>query len=514
MPAYLNKELIISEDYHALPNLSVPEQEQLNYPEKVIQFGSGALLRGFIDFFIDQANRKGVFDGKAVVVNNTQSGRSALLNEQEGLFTLCIEGFAKGKIKKEYIITSAISRALPAAGQWPEILACAKNENIQVVVSNTTEIGITLQEDDNLRGNPPASFPGKLTAFLYERYKALGGTPESGMVILPTELIPDNGRKLKEIVLKLAEIHQLEEDFKTWIREHNIFCNTLVDRIVPGEPDEEKQKKIEDEIGYHDALLTISEVYRLFAIEGDQNILIRKVPFLQADEGIIIAEDITPYRERKLRILNGGHTISVAAGFLSGLETVYDCMEDAVMSAFITQVIHDEIVPSLDIDQAMAKEFAGDVLDRFRNPFLHHKLISITLQYTSKMNMRNGLTFVRYYQKFGKVPALMCAGFAAYLLFTRAVKKENEQYYGSFQGKAYPIHDEHAAYFYQLWQQTDPHDEQALRQLVDQVLSHKQLWEQDLNNLGDFSHKVKEILMRYIRNGVKETLAQLLKPSA
>ncbi len=504
MPNPLNKNLISSQKYHPPGNLQVPGREQLDYPEKVIQFGSGALLRGFIDFFIDQSNRQGVFKGKAVIVNNTRSGRSTLFNEQDGLFTLSVEGFAKGSIQKEYILTASVSRALPAADQWEEVLQCAADENISIVVSNTTEVGITLQEDDDLQGNPPASFPGKLTAYLYRRYQAFGGSPESALVILPTELIIDNGSKLKEIVLKLSEINQLEEGFIQWIEKHNIFCNTLVDRIVPGEPDAEKQQKIEKELGYQDGLLTVSEVYRLFAIEGKQDVLIKKAPFLQADEGIIISEDITPYRERKLRILNGGHTISVAAGFLCGLETVYDCMEDEVMSKFITQVIQEEIVPSLDIDPAMAKEFAGDVLDRFRNPFLNHKLISITLQYTSKMNMRNGLTFARYVQKFGKVPELMCAGFAAYLLFACPVKEENGKYYGEHKGQTYPIQDEQAAYFYQLWQENKDTDA-----LVDQVLANQKFWEQDLKSLEGFSRKVKMFLSQYRQQGVKATLAKL-----
>lgn len=514
MAKRLTKELVIHQNYNTQSDLQPPGKEQLSYPEKVIQFGSGALLRGFTDFFIDQANRKGIFKGRAVIVNNTRSGRSNLFNQQDGLFTLCIEGFAKGETQKEYIVTSAVSRALPAADQWQAILACASDESINVVVSNTTEIGITLHEDDDLNGNPPASFPGKLTAYLYERYKAFSGSPESGMLMLPTELIPDNGSKLKEIVLKLAELNKLEEKFIHWINEHNVFCNTLVDRIVPGEPNEEKQKKIEEELGYEDGLLTVSEVYRLFAIEGNKASLVQKASFLQADEGIIISEDITPYRERKLRILNGGHTISVAAGFLCGLETVYDCMEDEVMSGFISRVIQEEIVPSLEIDQQMAGEFADDVLDRFRNPFLNHKLISITLQYTSKMNMRNGLTFVRYYQKFGKVPELMCAGFAAYLFFTCPVKKEGGQYYGEFQGKTYPINDDQAAYFYQLWQQADQNDDQALARLVDAVLSNNQLWEYDLRSLGDFNKKIKQLLAQYKHNGVKETLAKLLEAKA
>ncbi len=511
MSAQLSKALITTKQYKSQGNFFPPTPEHLDYPEKIIQFGSGALLRGFVDFFIDKANRQGMFKGKAVVVNNTRSGRSNLLNDQDGLFTLCVEGFEKGETKKEYIITSAISQALPAADHWPQILAYAENKDIQVVVSNTTEIGITLQEDDNLQATPPASFPGKLTAFLLARYKAFGGAAESGMVILPTELILDNGSKLKDIVLKLADINQLEEGFKSWINEHNIFCNTLVDRIVPGEPSQEKQAQIEQEVGYKDALLTVSEVYRLFAIEGDRDTLLRKVPFLQADEGIIIDKDITPYRERKLRILNGGHTISVAAGFLCGLETVYDCMEDDVMSKFIKQVMYDNIIPSLDIDQQMATEFAEDVLDRFRNPFLNHKLISITLQYTSKMNMRNGLTFVRYYEKHGKVPELMCAGFAAYLLFTKPVKKEADQYFGEFQGKAYPINDNQAAYFYQRWQETDLQNPSSVNQLVEKVLANTDVWEQDFRKLGDFSSQVAKLLLAYVQQGVRKTLAEIVK---
>ena len=507
MPPPLNCHLLTHQAYHDLPNLQVPSAAQLEYPERLIQFGSGALLRGFLDFFIDQANRQGVFQGRAVIVNNTRSGRGALFNEQDGLFTLCVEGFAEGKTQKEYIITSSVSRALPAVDHWPEILRCAADPAITVVASNTTEVGITLHEDDDLLGNPPQSFPGKLTAFLYERFQKLEGTAKAGMVILPTELIIDNGSKLRDIVLRLAQINKLPADFIAWVKEHNVFCNTLVDRIVPGEPNEEKQRATEEELGYQDGLLTVSEIYRFFAIEGDRERLYEKVPFLKTDPGIVIDKDITPYRERKLRILNGGHTISVAAGFLSGLETIYDCMEDEVLSAFIQEVIQEEIVPSLAIDATMAQEFADDVLDRFRNPFLNHQLISITLQYTSKMNMRNGLTFQRYYDKFGKVPERMCAGFAGYLLFTRPVREEDGAYYGERNGELYPIRDDQAAYFYEQWQEVDLSDDDALEGLVREVLSHDAFWEQDLPNLGDFRERVTYYLTQFAQKGVKETLA-------
>ncbi|MGB3780424.1 MAG: tagaturonate reductase [Tunicatimonas sp.] len=486
--------------------------DRLDYPERVVQFGSGALLRGFMNFFIDQANRQGVFQGRAVVVNNTNSGRGALLNEQDGLFTLCVEGFADGETQQEYLINASISRALPAVDHWPEVLKCAANPDITVVTSNTTEVGITLQEDDDLSAQPPQSFPGKLTAFLYERFKQLGGTAETGLVMLPTELIIDNGTQLRDIVLRLAEINQLEDEFVAWVTDHNLFCNTLVDRIVPGEPDEAKQQVIERELGYRDGLLTVSEVYRFFAIEGDESLLYNKVPFLKTDPGIVIAPDITPFRERKLRILNGGHTISVAAGFLCGLETVHDCLEDAVMGAFITQAIHDEIVPSLEIDPAMAREFAEAVLDRFRNPFINHQLISITLQYTSKMNMRNGLTFRRYYDRFGHVPERMSAGFAAYLLFTRPTQKKDDQYFGEFDGETYPIRDDAAAYFYERWSGVELSDSEALAGLVHEVLGHDSFWDQDLLQLGDFSDRVAHYLTQFGQHGVRATLKELTTP--
>ena len=485
--------------------------DRLDYPERVIQFGSGALLRGFINFFIDQANRQGVFRGRAVVVNNTNSGRGALLNEQDGLFTLCVEGFADGETQQEYLINASISRALPAVDHWPEVLKCAANPDITVITSNTTEVGITLHEDDDLSAHPPQSFPGKLTAFLYERFQQLGGTAETGLVMLPTELIIDNGSKLRDIVLRLAEINQLKDEFVAWVTEHNLFCNTLVDRIVPGEPDEAKQQAIEEKLGYRDGLLTVSEVYRFFAIEGGESLLYNRVPFLTTDPGIVIAPDITPYRERKLRILNGGHTISVAAGFLCSLHTVHDCLEDPVMGVFITQTIHDEIVPSLDIDPAMAREFADAVLDRFRNPFINHQLISITLQYTSKMNMRNGLTFRRYFDQFGQVPERMCAGFAAYLLFTRPVQEEGGHYFGELDGEAYPIRDDAAAYFYERWSDIELTDSEALYQLVLDVLGHDSFWDQDLLHLGNFSDRVVHYLTQFGKRGVRATLEKLVE---
>ncbi|MEM9829272.1 MAG: tagaturonate reductase [Bacteroidota bacterium] len=488
-------------------NILLPDSRFLGYPDRVIQFGSGALLRGLIDYFVDGANRQRLFKGRVVIVNNTDSGRSQRFAEQDGLYTICEEGFSGGKAQRQFYVNSAVSVALPAADHWHKVLNCAHNEAITTVVSNTTEIGITFQEDDDLSAAPPQSFPGKLTAFLYERYRAFAGLPQSGMLIIPTELIINNGSKLKSIVLKLIEINQLEDEFRQWVNQQCIFCNTLVDRIVPGEPDEVKQAELEEYLGFQDKLLTVSEIYRFMAIEGDKEELYRKAPFLQADSGIVIDEDITPYRERKLRILNGGHTISVAAGFLCGLETVYDCMQDDVMGKFISQVIYEEILPTLNIDANMAKEFADDVLDRFRNPYLHHQLISITLQYTSKMNMRNGLTFDRYRMKTGKLPKRMCAGLAAYLLFSRPTVGEGDKYYGEFNGGKYPIRDEKAKFLYEAWQGVDPSDAESAQQLVKKVLTHESFRGQDMR---PFVELTSSYLNKFTKIGVRDVLASLV----
>src|SRR5579875_695180 len=280
---------------YTLKNISsdaaaIPDDAIFELPEKVLQFGTGVLLRGLPDYFIDKANRQGIFNGRIVVVKSTSQGDSSAFDKQDGLYTLCVRGLQNGEKVEENIINSSISRVLNANDEWEQILECAHNRDMQIIISNTTEIGIQLVNDD-VRHHPPKSFPGKLLAFLYERFKAFGGSAHSGMVIVPTELIPDNGKKLESIVLELAHLNSLEDEFIEWVEKHNSFCSSLVDRIVPGKPDAEFLSSIENELGYSDSLLTMSEVYRLWAIEGDENIK-NVLSFAQADEGVIIEPDI------------------------------------------------------------------------------------------------------------------------------------------------------------------------------------------------------------------------------
>jgi tagaturonate reductase len=478
-----------------------PEKVLFELPEKVLQFGTGALLRGLPDYFIDKANRKGLFNGRIVVVKSTSRGDAAAFEKQDGLYTLCVRGVNKGGTIKENIIHSAISRVITAEGEWQQVLACAHQPPMQVIISNTTEVGIQLVKED-IRQHPPKSFPAKLLAFLYERYRAFDGSAGAGMTIIPTELIADNGRKLEAIVLELAHLNGLEADFIEWIEKRNRFCNSLVDRIVPGRPDKELAAVLEAELGYADELMVLSEDYRLWAIEGDEKV--RKVlSFAEADEGVVIAADIKRFRELKIRLLNGTHTLTCGFAFLYGCTTVKDAMEHAGVATFIQELMLRELVPAIpyEIDEATCTEFGWKVLDRFRNPYLKHQWISIATQYSSKMKMRCIPLLLEHYRKSKTVPRLFALGFAAYLLFTRPLYIKEGKYYGKLRGKSYPIEDDMAEVFYKRWQ---PSDAGAV---VKEVLCDEGFWGANLSELPGFMGSVKEKLQAMMNNELAFVIA-------
>lgn len=465
-----------------------PVANSFELPEKVLQFGTGVLLRGLPDYFIDKANRQGVFNGRVVVVKSTDSGGTDAFSAQDGLYTLCVRGIDNGKQIEENSICSSISRVLSAKQQWTEVLQCAHNPQLQIIISNTTEVGITLVEED-IRQQPPVSFPAKLLAFLYERYTACKGAAEGGMVIVPTELIVNNGDRLSEIVAALARYNKLEDGFVEWLHAHNTFCNSLVDRIVPGKPAADAKQKIENELGYSDDLLIMAEVYRLWAIQGDERVK-SVLSFAAVDTGVIIAPDIEMYRELKLRLLNGTHTLSCGLAFLSGFATVKDAMEDGVFGRFVHDLMLREIAPAIpaEVDAAAAEAFGLQVLDRFRNPFIRHQWISITMQYTSKIKLRVVPVLLKYFALHNSTPRYMSLGFAAYLLFMRAVKKDSEGYKGEWNGTSYPINDDQAAYFYERW------NRYAADDLVKEVLGDTGLWGTDLTDLPLFTAAVQQNL--------------------
>jgi tagaturonate reductase len=502
------------------PGVIKPGKDLLTLPEKVLQFGTGVLLRGLPDYFIDKANRRGIFNGRIVVVKSTESGDSGVFDRQDGLYTLCVRGVSQGKNIEENIICSAISRVLSARDQWNEILRCAKDPAMEVIISNTTEVGIRLvkesiqpgegqagtaqpvYESANSQPGAPTSFPGKLLAFLYERFKAFDGNADAGMVIIPTELIIDNGKKLAAILLELAAFNRLEQEFIDWLLDHNHFCSSLVDRIVPGKPGGEALTELQERLGYDDELLSISEVYRLWAIEGSDKV--RSVlSFAQADAGVIIKPDIEIYRELKLRLLNGTHTLSCGLACLAGFGTVKQAMDNTLFAAFVSDLMLKEIAPSIpyELPLSAAMDFGADVLDRFRNPNLQHQWLSITMQYSSKIKMRDIPVLLRHYEKHEAPPLLFSLGFAAYLLFMRAVRKEGNIYEGQSRGVYYTINDERAAHFHGLWEKFSPSE------LVGQVLRDREWWGMDLSVLKGFEEVVSKQLNALLDKGAEATLA-------
>ncbi len=482
-------------------------QYTFDLPVKVLQFGTGVLLRGLCDYLIDKANKQHIFNGRIVVVKST-AGSADDFAEQDGLYTVCVRGVDnEGQTIDEATAVTSISRVISAQDSWQSILQVARNPHLEVIISNTTEVGIQYVEESIFQ-SPPQSFPAKLTAFLYERFRTYGGKKDKGLVVVPTELLTDNGIKLRECVEKISVYNELGKLFNKWLKYHVKFCNSLVDRIVPGKPDAATLAALQEKIGYEDALLTVAEPYLLWAIEGDERVK-KALSFEQISENVIVDEDISYYRERKLRILNGSHSAAAPLGYLSGFDITFQCMNDPAMSKYYEKIIYDEIVPTLPFEEQMdeLKVFAGDILNRYRNPFIQQKLIGITLQQSSKMNARNVATIRRYYQQFNKAPKLFTIGFAAYLLFMRAVKQQNEHYFGQRGEEFYVINDEQAAYFYEQWQGVTV---ETVPAFVQAVLSNTKLWDTDLTKLPGFAETVTEYLAEMMNTSVKTTLEKAI----
>ncbi|MBI3720108.1 MAG: tagaturonate reductase [Sphingobacteriales bacterium] len=488
--------------------VSVPSGDYLSYPEKVLQFGTGVLLRGLPDYFIDKANKQGKFCGRVVVIKSTATGGTDAFEKQDGLYTLCVRSLENGKKVEEDIVIGAVSRVLSAREEWDKIISCAADPQIELIISNTTEVGIVLDVEDNIIATPPQSFPGKLLAILYERYKKFNGDPEKGMVIIPTELITNNGDKLKAIVIALADLNNLEVDFTDWLNKYNHFCNSLVDRIVPGKLPSDKQAETCERLGYMDELMIMSEVYRLWAIETSDEKVKNVLSFATADNGVVLTKNIEAYRELKLRLLNGSHSFTCGLAVMAGFKTVLEAMEDDAFNAFITKLAKEEIADSIQSDDIKPEDilnFASVVLDRFRNPFIEHRWLSITMQYSSKMQMRNVPLIIEYIKRHYIAPRLMALGFAAYILFMRSEQQADETFKGELNGEKYTINDDKAAILHEHWKNGEAN-------VVKSVLSDEELWACNLSSLNGFQEKVETYLHQLINEGAATVLEKLINP--
>lgn len=371
--------------------------------ETVIQFGEGNFLRGFFDWFLDGLNKKGLYDGKAVIVQPRAGGKTAPLNEQNCKYNLYLRGVVNGEIKEEHTLIESVSRGVDPYKNYQEYIDLAENPDFRFIVSNTTEAGIEFDESCKFQDKPCKSFPGKLTQLLYARYK----NGLNGFIVLPCELIDNNGDQLKKCVFKYAELWRLEEEFSKWINEENTFANTLVDRIVTGYPTDETAALHPD-----DKFLDTGEIFHLWVIEGDFE---NELPLKKAGYNVVWTNDVTPYKKIKVRILNGAHTSMVAGALLSGVETVGECMADEAVSAFLNKAMNKEILKTIG-DNEESRAFAEAVFDRFRNPFIKHQLRSIALNSVSKFSVRVLPTILEYKEQNGVYPEALSMSLA-YLIY-------------------------------------------------------------------------------------------------
>ena len=477
-----------------------------NAPERVLQFGEGNFLRAFADYWFDMANEKAGWNGKCVLVQPIAQGLTQLINRQEGLYTLYLRGRQNGEKVDAKRVISSVSRCLnPYEKQdYDAMMDVAAGEALEYIVSNTTEAGIVYDPSCRLEDCPPASFPAKLTQVLLHRWRA--GRP--GVVVLSCELIDNNGKELLRCVNQYIKQWGLEEGFARWVNGDCTFCSTLVDRIVPGRiRDAAEAARLEDENGYRDALIDVGEVFGVWNIEGPEW-LAEKLPFRAAGLNCPVVPDVTPYKKRKVRILNGAHTGFVLGAYLAGYDIVRDCMQDDVILGFMNRMLHEEVIPTLPLDRQDLEAFAAAVQDRFNNPFINHELMSITLNSTSTWRARNMPSLRDYAQTAGKLPPCLAMSFAAYIAFYSSdIQALTEQ--GLVcrrpKGNEYTVSDDRwvLEFYYSRRGVSD-------ETLVHDVMTNEKMWGQDLTLVPGFEQAAAENLRRIRTEGARAAFAACL----
>lgn len=477
-----------------------------NAPEKVLQFGEGNFLRAFVDYWFDIANEKAGWNGKCCLVQPIPQGLTDLINEQEGLYTLYLRGTENGQKVDRKRVISSVSRCLnpyEEAG-FAAMMEVAASDDLEYVVSNTTEAGIVYDPACAFTDKPAASFPGKLTQVLYHRFKA----GKSGLVILSCELIDNNGKELLKCVNQYIDQWGLDESFRDYVNLECTFCSTLVDRIVPGRiRDAAEVARLEAENGYTDPLMDVGEVFGVWNIEGPAW-LEEKLPFKAAGVNCIVVPDVTPYKKRKVRILNGAHTGFVLGAYLGGYDIVRDCMHDDAVLGYMNKMLFEEILPILPLPKEDVESFAAAVQDRFNNPFINHELLSISLNSTSKWRARNMPSFLEYIEKYGKLPQCLTMSFAAYIaFFSNEIQELNEN--GLVcrrpKGNTYTCSDDRwALEFY--WE----HRNDSAEALVHAVMTNQQMWGQDLTQIPGFEEATVANLKKIRTEGALAAYASCL----
>lgn len=474
-------------------------REELNLPkygEKVIQFGEGNFLRCFFDWQLDIINKNTDLNAGVAVVRPIDFDAVPLLDTQDGLYTAIIRGINEsGEVVKDYTVISSINREIPIYKNFQEYLQLAHNPEIRFIVSNTTEAGIAFSAEDKYEDAPQSTFPGKLTRLMHERFVTFNGDMTKGFILMPCELIDYNGEELRKMVLKYADLWNLGEGFKNWLINGNIWCSTLVDRIVTGYPRGEKED-LTKELGYEDNFITTGEYFYLFVIQGPKDILTRELKLEGLNLNILIVDDLKPYKMRKVGILNGAHTAMVSLSYLYGIDTVREAMENDDIRNFIELAIDEEIIPALDMDEKELKEFKDAVINRFKNPYVKHMLMDISLNSMAKYKSRILPQVLETYKRTGKLPKRLLFSLAALIRFYKGVREN---------GDAIQLRDDrhHLDMYADLWQENN------YENIVKSVLGLENHWDMDLNSVEGMTELVAKYLENIDKNGVKKALEEV-----
>ncbi len=462
--------------------------QKVQRPERVIQFGEGNFLRAFVDWIISNMNEKTDFNASVVVVQPIKNGMVDVLNSQDGLYHVNLQGLDKGEVVNSFRLIDVISRALNPYTDFEAFMALTEQPDIRFVISNTTEAGIAFDPECKLDDRPAAAYPAKLTQLLYRRFCHFGGDMQKGLIIFPCELIFLNGHKLKEVIGQYIELWQLGDAFKAWFENACAVYATLVDRIVPGFPRKDINH-IKEQLQYDDNLVVQGEAFHLWVIEAPESVA-QEFPADKAGLNVLFVPSEAPYHARKVTLLNGPHTVLAPVAWLSGIDIVRDACKHPVVGRFVHRVMYDELMPTLDLPEDELRRFADDVLERFTNPFVDHQVTSIMLNAFSKYATRDLPGLKIYLERFGRLPEGLVLGLAAIITYYR----------GGTRPDGAPIQPNDApevmALLERLWQRP------TLREVAEGVLAADNILGEDLNRIPGLTDKLEEYLSLIDKEGM------------
>ena len=467
------------------------------YPERIIQFGEGNFLRAFVDWIVWNMNEKTGFDSSVVVVQPIDKGMVDMLNGQDCLYYVNLQGLEKGEAINSLTLIDVISRAMNPYKEFEAFLKLAEQPEMRFVISNTTEAGIAFDPTCKLEDRPASSYPGKLVQLLYHRFKTFGGDKSKGLIIFPCELIFLNGHKLKETIYQYIDLWGLGDEFKAWFEEACGVYATLVDRIVPGFPRKDIAE-IKEKLQYDDNLAVQAEIFHLWVIEAPESVA-KEFPADKAGLNVLFVPSEEPYHERKVTLLNGPHTVLSPVAFLSGINIVRDACQDEIIGKYIHQVMYDELLETLNLPKDELKQFAADVLDRFNNPFVEHQVTSIMLNSFPKYETRDLPGLKIYLERKGELPKGLVLGLAAIITYYKGgARADGIEIVPNDAPEIMSLLKEH-------WSTNDT------EKVAKGVLSAEFIWKEDLNNIPGLTALVKEFLDSIREEGMLETVKKVIR---